>query len=216
MKYFLVFLVTCNLFATSLPRKTKFKFRPILNKVQKDIESDKLKLRTKIALNAIIKVSIFQLRKNGYANDAQLLKDEWEQRERIYFGTGLSLLDIGDYRPLSEWLAKWYDKLEDAIPPKIFQLTRLKDLKVLNYGIPVAFDPKNSSWDKEEYSKHFVPLSGVITYWSVQASCTIGTSGIGLLIICSIASRSAEKIMLNKIAPKLSDRIYDNANSLIN
>ena len=78
----------------------------------------------------------------------------------------------------------------------------------------MAFDPRNSDWDKAEYAKHFVPLSGVTTYWSVQTACSIGTSGIGMLLVCQVASLAAEKVMVKKIAPKISDKIYDRANSL--
>ena len=214
MKYIVLFMLSGALLASSLPRKTDYDYEPVLDEVSKDLQSDRIKLRTRFAISVIVKTSARLLRKHGYPNDALQIEDEWTQNDVRFFSDNLSVYDIGDYKPLSEWLAKWYDKLEAAIPPKIFALTRLKDIKILNYGIPVAFDPKNGQWDKVEYGKHFVPLSGVATYWSVQAGCSAGTAGVGIIVICGVAARGAERVMVKRIAPKISNRIYDRANPL--
>ncbi|NDD91477.1 hypothetical protein EBZ37_05270, partial [bacterium] len=63
------------------------------------------------------------------------------------------------------------------------------------------------SWDKEEYRKHFVPFSGVVTYWSVNVSCRVWAVGLWARG-CGIAAAVSRFSMEKWISPRVSDRIY--------
>ena len=89
------------------------------------------------------------------------------------------------------------------------ELTHLDDIKIVNYAVPVAFDPCNPEWDQPEYKLHFVPLAGVATYWAVWGGCMAGTTGAGYSVICTPVATYTEKYVVRYPAPKASDRIYD-------
>jgi len=199
MKILLTFLLTLNIFAQGY------------DEITDGYEEEELKLRTKITIATIVNISALELVRHGHMKEAAMLRDEWQSQNVRHFTNNLSIYDIGDYTPLNQWLADWYDKIESKIPEKIFNLTRLKDIKILNYGIPVAFDPSNESWDKEEYRKHFVPFSATISYWSFKAGCKISSLQPIPGLICDVAAKGFEKAMYRRIGPNLSDKIYDKA-----
>ena len=118
----------------------------------------------------------------------------------------------GDHRPLSQWLAKTYDKLEGLLGKRIMHWTRYDDLKVFNYSIPVVFNPNgdpvtHDQWDMTEYGKHFVPFSGAVSYWSSLATCNAMTVGwVGYL--CGSAAEAPRYVVEKWVAPRVSKRVY--------
>lgn len=149
------------------------------------------------------------------AND---LRIEWDE---VYRPWALGLIDnpealgdspdaLGDWPPLSDWLAEKYDQLEALIGPEAMAFTHLDDIKVINYAVPVVFDPCNELWSNyEEMSLHFIPLTGTLSYWLAWAACTGGTWGLGIGIICTPVGMASEHIMITYIAPDWSDRFLD-------
>jgi hypothetical protein len=123
---------------------------------------------------------------------------------------------VGDHAPLSEHINDMYARLETALGKDIMTITRLTDIRLVNYTAPVVFQPrgiKSDKWNIDEYRLHFVPFSGVVAYWSVFTSCVGVTEGVGVItFVCvSVAEKSRTKIE-KSIAPTISDIVYTEAN----
>lgn len=54
---------------------------------------------------------------------------------------------------------------------------------------------------------------GVTSYWLAYWGCTAGTMGMGALVmICTPVGMLTERLVLVRIAPRLSDRLWDRFN----
>jgi len=171
--------------------------------------------KTDQALSRLVKFAVFQLRRNGYDEDADELQNEYSVYYEFAvrnFYLNVVPVDLGDHEPLSQWLADWYDKLEARLGPFIMELTHLDDIKVFNYAIPVVFHPTGwhgDSWDIDEYRLHFVPLSGVVAYWTSWGVCVGATWGMGMItFICTPVGMICEHLVVKYVAPPISDRVY--------
>lgn len=193
-----------------------FDEKPIVKSVAENLEHGELAEEAHKTVNTIVLFSIITLKAHGFHDEAREIRDEWDANE-AYFFSELMAKDLGDHRPLSEWLASVYMRLELLLGKPLMAWTHLDDIKVLNFAIPVVFDARMESgyWDsddpKPEYKLHFVPFSGVVTYWSAYLACTIATEGIGS-VWCSPIASVGENAMVHFIAPRISDRVYDFAN----
>jgi hypothetical protein len=123
---------------------------------------------------------------------------------------------IGDHEPISEYIDEMYVRLETALGKDLMRLTRLIDIKTVNYTAPVVFQPRGTrtdKWDIDEYRLHFVPFSGIVAYWSVFVACAETTQGVGVVtfVCAAVAEKSREKIEKN-VAPQVSDVVYKEAN----
>ena len=174
------------------------------NQAKYEITHGQIRERTNLALDAIISVAYTQLKQNGHSEEAALLKEQWNNQ---WYGYLLRVRDIGDHDPLSQWLADTYQKLEDILGKEICEFLHLDDINTVNFALPVVFSC-TIAFHKGDYQMHFVPLSGVVTYWGTVLSCWVFTSGIGSFF-CSPLGMLTERLMVRYIAPGLSDRIYD-------
>ncbi|MBX9769478.1 MAG: hypothetical protein K2X47_19535 [Bdellovibrionales bacterium] len=179
---------------------------------------DKLKVQVGSAIDAILKAAIQNLRSQGHHQYANQIESEWTQSYSLYFFGGLSLMDLGDHDPLVPWLANVMGNLEKKGGRGIMQKTRIYDLKVINYALPVVFAPAGSkrtgkAWGQEEYGKHFIPLMGVTTYWTTRIACKVLAKNQPIVSrFCSTIAGVAEKVVVKRVAPKMSNSIYINAN----
>jgi hypothetical protein len=171
--------------------------------------------RGDIALDSIVRFAIWKLRNEGFYEKANKKEGEWETR---YKGTLSRFVrgvveDIGDHAPLSQWLSDLYNELETLFGPEVMHYTHLEDIKTFNYTIPVVFNMQNilndPNIDEPEYAKHFVPFTGVTTYWSVWIVCEVVTYSSGWFVICTPAATAGEYVMENYIAPHYSQKAYD-------
>lgn len=134
--------------------------------------------------------------------------------QRLYL-TGFR--DVGDHPPLSDWLSIWYSTLVIVLGERTVELLHLDDINTLNYTIPVVFQPCGDKrfpppvpWGGEEYSKHFVPFSGVVSYWVSWGACVGATWGAGAIgLVCVPIAEIIRKGVEHYIAPPLSDRVYN-------
>lgn len=181
-----------------------------------------LSIRGDAAIKNWVRLVSFMLKRRGYDEEAEKLSSEYRMLYstsivNFYFGVSDKL---GDHPPLSKWLALWYVIIEAKLGTRVCELLHLDDINILNYSVPVVFQPKGDerfppiiAWGKEEYSLHFVPFSGVVAYWTTYAVCVGATWGAGAIaFICTPIGDVAEKIMVKSIAPPLSDRVYDRFN----
>lgn len=178
--------------------------RESAERLRDDLLKGRVGQRTNAALDAIISVSVQQLRASGYEQEAVRLQEEWESK---WFGYVMRLRDLGDHAPLSLWLADVYNRLENLLGEQLMSWLHLDDIKIINYAIPVVFRPCNEEWDSAEYKLHFVPLSGVLAYWGAVIPCWVATSGIASFL-CSPLGMLSEHVMTRFLAPGISDRAY--------
>jgi hypothetical protein len=183
----------------------RFSFTNIA-KMRRDLRNGKLLERTHVSLNVLVRFGAFQLRRNGHSDEADKLLDEWQNKFSPMF---LNPKGLGDHAPLSDWLANWYVVMELLLGESFMKMTHLDDINIINFAIPVVFNPCDPEWDKPEYNLHFTPLAGVLTYWVTWGVCVGATWGSGILFICTPIASAGEHIMITFFAPKISDRIYD-------
>lgn len=181
---------------------------------------DSLAVDSDTALGRMVNLASWHLKRAGENKASKLIVDEYRANFDGYFASKITAKGIGDHAPLSQWLAKWYDKLEAKFGKRFMEITRLKDLKTFNYGIPVVFSPRGESreeplipWDRQDYVDHFVPFAGAVSYWAAWGACTAGTWGLGwVTFVCSYAGWAAEYVVMNEIAPGLGAKIWDRYN----
>ncbi len=179
---------------------------------------EKLRHHVGTTVDAILATAIRNLRKQGHHEYANQLEAEWTQSYSLYFfGTGLALMDLGDHDPLIPWLANVMGNVEKRGGKGFTKRTRIDDLRIINYALPVVFRPTGNKktgqeWGSEEYGKHFNPLLGVVTYWTARIACKqLAQSQPVVSRFCSNIAGVAEKIVVSRVAPRLSATIYSNA-----
>ncbi len=187
-------------------------------KIARDLERGglfRLAQRTTTALRGIYQIGISNLRRKGYRAEADQLQRDWDTvvSTEIMRVLNKKNRDIGDWEPLSIKLALAYELLEYKLGYQICFALRLTDLKSLNYGIPVVFQP--CEYGLSEFHKHFVHddryrgVAPLVSYWTTVISCSIMTAGAGYFFICSPLGMAVELGMDKVVAPWLAPKIYN-------
>ena len=170
----------------------------------------------------IVRLAAFVLRKKGFHNEAVEIEQEFTQFYKNYtyhYAIG-ALQDIGDHPPMWEWLDKLEKKLRSMLGDFVMMVTRLEDLRTFNYAVPIVLHPDGdirtdpvTLITKLDYKEHFVPFAGALSYWTAWGVCTGATWGMGAVVfICSPIGMIAERVMEVRIAPDLSDKIWERYN----
>lgn len=182
-------------------------------KLKRDVMVGRLANRVDDTVNTILTVTVGELTKRGHGPLADSIWQEWAYEHR---GRYLDVRNIGDHKPLSDFLKKVHEKAHDILG-ELCEPTHVHDLFVINFTAPVVFNPCGQAWDRVEYKRHFAGkndgeqaygLIPVVGYWAGYAACTAGTMGIGFAFVCSTASGLAERGVAKWIAPPLSDWVY--------
>jgi hypothetical protein len=181
--------------------------------------------RTDEALDALVARGVQKLREKGDDSFAEQFEGEWSDQFRGFLAHAMAQnggRDIGDHKPLIQWLATFYDHLESVLGVQVCKSLHLSDIKTFNYCIPIVFHPCTFPMDnvtvsrEAEYANHFAKgavyygLIPVVVYWVCDISCIASTSGIATMI-CGPLSGGAEFIMGKWFAPRLSNRIFERA-----
>ena len=169
------------------------------------------------ALGSIIGIAVLNLRKNHYYKEADEIEKGWGLIDGRIVDIAKGRRDIGDFEPISEWLALAYEVIELALGYQTCSLLRITDIKTINFGLRVVLNP--CKYGPVEFNKHFCGdkyrgLGPVVAYWSVVTSCSIGTFGAGYFFVCSPLGWLIERGVNKVVAPKLSPRIYNRACSI--
>ena len=161
------------------------------------------------------------LREKGYVDEADKVMKQYNNHDKIVreYLSGIrdgSIpgRDLGDHEPLSKWVTKTYDTIESLLGKKLMNVLHLNHIKIINYAVPVVFDPCNQNWDMLEYQKHFVPLSGVVVFWGVWGVCILGNTSafyIGAISCLAVSEKSRIEVEQN-VSPLLSDVVYFSSN----
>lgn len=174
-----------------------------------------LAVHTDNAISMLVGVGV---RKLMDAGDPDARK--WELDYRRFSGFLTKMVDsrdIGDHKPLIQWLADFYDHLEFVLGVSLCNATHLSAIKIFNFSIPVAFKPCTFPMDsvpgerEDEYRRHFAEgaiywgLLPEVTYWVIEGPCFAAAGGV----ICMPLAMGGEYVMGKFIAPKLSDWVFE-------
>ena len=204
---FLALALASTAYSTDEPAE-EYDYEPSLAQTKIKLLNASLPDLAERSLDAILMIASIKLRAEGHDELADEILGEWQVQRMLYFWSD----DLGDHEPLSQWIDDVYNRVADKLDERILNLIRFSDIYVINYALPVVLKPRSPEWDRDEYRMHFVPYSGVVTYWTVNISCQVATGGIGSVVVCPLAGRTAEKIMVKSVGPRISDRVYDRAN----
>jgi hypothetical protein len=171
-----------------------------------DLLNMKFEKTTLRALDFLFERAAQELQSQKLEQDAVILLNDWER----FKAGNLALLDLGDREPLSQWLALRYDWLESKLGERLMNLSKLSDIKIFNFAIPVVYRPWVNEWDMAEYRAHFVPYAGASAYWVARGACGSALS-FPASLLCNGAARGARDVTTTSIAPPLSDEIYKSA-----
>lgn len=170
--------------------------------------------KTSKALDAALSIGAMNLRRHGYHADADWIRKEWTLRryeiERLVSNPSRN---IGDFEPISKYLAAAYEILELKLGYKLCHTLRLSDIKTINFSLTVVFRP--CKYGLNEFQLHFVHdalyrgLLPVVSYWSSLITCSIATFGAGYFFVCSPAAMLVEFAMDRAVAPALAPKIYN-------
>lgn len=177
--------------------------KEVARRLEVDIREGRLRQRSGLALEMMIRFSVRELKDRGREPEAWRIWFEYNEVKRYFTSR-----DLGDHQPLSEWLADTYATLEFIFGEPFMKSTRLEDIKIINFALPVVFACVDAV-DEGEYFLHFSPLTGTIAYWSVWASCTAASMGTGWFIVCTPAGWAAENITEKFVSPKLNKPMHN-------
>jgi hypothetical protein len=178
--------------------------------------------RTDEALDALVARGVAKLHEKGDDYFADQFEGQWLDQFKGFLTHAMAqngMRDIGDHKPLIQWLATFYDHLESVLGVDLCRSLHLSDIKTLNYCIPIVFHPCTFPMDnvtvsrEAEYANHFAKgavyygLIPVVVYWVCDISCIAATSGIATML-CGPLSGGAEFIMGKWFAPRLSHRLF--------
>lgn len=190
-----------------------------LNAFRREIEEGRflrLAQRSEHAIDGMIRIAKMNLRRKGHHQYADQLGREWEQHRGMLIVLSLNIgynnRPIGDYAPLSEWLAGAVDKIIELLTWDIAHALRLTDLATLNYGLRYVFTLV-CEHGVGEFLNHFADdpkyraVFPVVAYWVASITCSIATFGAGYFFICSPIAMLVE-FGASKIAPPLGEKIH--------
>jgi hypothetical protein len=159
---------------------------------------------------------------------AERLIRNWESSS-VRFEAILSskVLDLGDHEPLFPWINETLGEMAAKYGTIIYTLPIVKDVQMINYALPVVFQPKGT-WQTDtasqgldlrvEYRKHFIPFANFVTYYVTLIGCQIVADRQGqpeLKKVCKPAAEKLQFAMGRHVAPVVSDWIFNASNQSI-
>jgi len=136
-------------------------------------------------------------------------------------------LDVGDHQPLFPWINDFLGDMAEKYGSIIYTLPVVKDVLMINYALPVVFQPKGA-WQTDgasqgvdlriEYRKHFIPFANIVTYYVTLIGCQVVADRQGQPELKKVCKPVAEKLqfaMGRYVAPVVSDWIFNASNQSI-
>lgn len=167
--------------------------------------------------------------KANYADEvmATSLLDQWNRSSSNFSDLVTQRLlnkDLGDHDPLFPWINTFLAQMSEKYGSIIMTLPIVKDIQMLNYAIPVVFQPhgtwQSSSVDNRiEYRKHFIPFANLVTYYVTRYGCEYALAHYGMSDMKKVCPKAADKlehVMGRYIAPVASDWIFKAGNRPLN
>lgn len=174
---------------------------------ERDVKNGKLKVRTDKAIENLITVATYELRKKGANLLADRISFEFDTRYKNFLSD--SSRGVGDHEGV-KWLLNVHEQIEFVLGEAICRALRMHDLWTLAHTIPVVFRCVDNV-DQMEYMLHFVPFSGIVSYWVSATACTGATLGTGIGFLCGLVGMGVEQIVIRFVAPPLSVPLWKKA-----
>jgi hypothetical protein len=217
-----------------------FNWRPARDGVAERLRGGDLVGVAADTFEAQFKVACRELAKAGRQDLCNKLRAEWldfGRSELVAMATRER--DVGDHDPYSEWVAQWYFVIEAQLGVTIMELTHLRDIWVLNFTLPVAFNAdagnvwcseqlNNHPGDtcRDEYRRHFSgtkfqkspdPHADDVLHHGFAPVCIYWGVDIACLaagggFVCGIAATAAEYASERWLTPGISNLVFDRAN----
>lgn len=181
-----------------------------------DLARGYLERLAKKNLDVLVAEGCDRLRTVGELELADQLQTEWTNQvstaltarvSAAEFGT----LELGDFDPLSPWLDNFYNTLYYKTKGLVKGVRVIHDIYLMNYALAVVFKPNggwrlNTSYDRIEYRKHFIPFANTVTFWTAVKACQHYLPQYKKY--CDQGSGYLESFMGKHIAPYISDSIF--------
>lgn len=161
-------LVLAFLFPSAPSFAARFDRQRATDDIRWRLEQDERRPLAVDALTSMLTFAARNLREAGRSDDADTLLNEWNGHYKAVVA-GVETEDVGDHLPYSDWLAIWYQALEDEFGVDYMEWSHLRDIWILNFTLPVVFNPTSTDpWCLEnertnpsdtcrrEYARHFV------------------------------------------------------------
>ncbi len=163
---------------------------------------------------ALLNFAVKNLQDKGHHQLASQILNDWQYYSQTLSGD-FTPWDLGDHRPVSEWLTWFYVQLESTLTKPFCEFFFLDDIKAFNYGYIVSFNPNGDpitkeTWNRQEYQKHFVPFATASFYWASYVACSVAApfpASLG----CSIALRAPRYVVKRWVAPPVGVEVYAQA-----
>jgi hypothetical protein len=180
-------------------------------------------------MDAAIRMLADQIRDvQGDAEMSERLLRNWEASSATFDSILSSkVLDLGDHEPLFPWINDYLGEMAAKYGTIIYTLPLVKDIQMINYALPVVFQPKGT-WQTDsasqgldlrvEYRKHFIPFANFVTYYVTLIGCQIVADRQGqpeLKKVCKPAAEKLQSAMGRYVAPVVSDWIFNASNQSI-
>lgn len=211
MKVIICLLLWVN-FAWAYDYQTPRSDNPYANQIKQTILSGHAISLSQHAIDSLLKRACFELHKRG---EHQIERDIWYKWSTQYRYMLTEKRNIGDHKPLLDWLAQVTKALQSKLGIPLMNLLHLSDLITFNYAIPFIMDPCHfditpmpEAQRQFEFGRHmagdgtFEGLFPVLTYWATLT----GTASMGP--IAALLAGVAELSMDRFLAPELSDFVY--------
>jgi hypothetical protein len=180
-----------------------------------DLKLGKMEQTWAKGIKALVRFSIGALKDQGHHSLATRYQQDWSFYVSAIDAGPFNLFDLGDHRPIYQWLGTFYDELELALGKSFCEFHHIDDIKAFNYGYIVTFHPNgdpltNETWDLVEYKKHFVPFATASFYWISYAACAVAApfpASLG----CPTALAAPRYVVKQWVSPSIATEVYSEA-----
>lgn len=194
-----------------------------LAQIEQDMQSlEGIATQANAAIGAIIQKTVQTLKLKGSWRLAREIEQGWKEFDGTIIQIAqsqqrkLSVRNIGDFAPFNQWLSDVYEKTETDLGYAYCLSSRISDLKTINHGLVVVFNPCQYGYD--EFYKHFASndpkyrsFLPVVSYWATVLGCYAGSYGTGVFMICGEVGVLVEELVQQDFAPMIAPQIYGGA-----
>jgi hypothetical protein len=177
---------------------------------------DTLAVRGDWAIQEMVKRGVQALNDAGDPDGAYIFDFNYRTQYRGFLTRMVQFKDIGDHKPLIQFLADFYNRIVFVIGIDACKALHLSDIYTFTYAIPVVFRPASFPMDAvtglriDEYRRHFAQgrvyygLVSALVWWSIDVPMMFTPAAL----LAGIAASAGEYLAANFVLPKLSDVVY--------
>lgn len=190
------------------PGKGIVEAKRMSKQVRRSFKRGQMGYHTQLALNNMLERSFKLLEERGLERAARIYRRSYNDSFSTFL-TNHRVKALYDHEPLAEWIDEYYGYLEAAVGKGTLESLHLDDIKVLNYSLPITFQPAEA-FHREDYKEHCVPTMYIVSYWAALGACLAATEGAGAAA-CLPAAEAIRYGVRIYIAPPTCSYIYEQA-----